>query len=110
MERYDSITQYFDDAFYEKQSAWGKEKKPDTAYRHYILLDSTGKESSHDATFDIRLPGHTVGSIKLVCGKYITEIYVRDEILGDYADGFMEGLKDFIGRKIQFDWENTKNE
>lgn len=67
------------------------------AYRHYILVTErdikTGK-------IIIRIPGSTMGDIKINEDNIITDIFVDDGYIVKYSPNVNDIIKVFLGRKI----------
>lgn len=68
-------------------------------FKHYILLDSSYIK---ERQLPIRVPGGTVGCIKLSKDFEITRIIIdTDYVIKTYPENVEEQLKEFIGTKIE---------
>lgn len=86
----------------EKLDDWSGLSGKDHCYmfRHYILLDKTGKK---EKCLAIRVPGCTVGSIHYDDNNVITDITIdTGYVIETYPDNVNELVKEFIGEKIEW--------
>lgn len=84
----------------ELDSAMGIADKPSKFFRHYIEVDTISLE---DRVLGIRVPGCTVGGIKL--DKHtdrIVDVYLGVSSVMDYPESVKDSLKKYIGEVIEY--------
>lgn len=73
-------------------------------FYHYVVYDNIEKKYS---TMALRVPGGTVGCIRLDENLCITKISIdKDYVVSTYPDDLDEKIAHFIGEKIEFEEES----
>ena len=85
----------------ELDKATGLEDKPSKFYKHYIEVDDI---SLDDRVLGIRVPGCTVGGIKLEKhSNKIVEVFLGVSTLMKYPDEVKAIMSKYVGETIEFE-------
>ena len=81
--------------------------KENTYFSHYILVDRT---SFIDKCFAIRVPGGTVGHLKIDSNNNISEIKIDlDYVVKSYPENLNDTLQKYIGQPLELPWNLENN-